>query len=172
MSMFNQLCVQSALLSATTITRKQAKAMQTRVYDLYENENFPRITKFNSIWQLRDAIITLHDFNIPRDIGYYAVEVFNNTGHLGEVNQQYMLDNLDAVYFFTQVAVLNNEEAHNLYSKALNKIVAINIYKEALELNFNLPSSLSRRQQIMKEHLVSYISQQRQGLKGGSVADA
>lgn len=130
---------------------------------------FPRKTGFNNESALLASAMHMRINSGDLDINDFIIDIGAHIKNLGEVNIDYILSNIRdyiAVYdLLNKTTPSNSREL--MYSKALSRLISINLYNKLLGEPHTLPTLLSRKFKDIELHLSEYIRNKKDLVKMG-----
>ena len=115
---------------------------------------FPQKTGLTSIESIRRYnTCLLQSYYMPTT--EELLVLVDETSHLGTAYIDYILNNLTDYMFVLSASP--PMEVHLKHSKALTKLISVNIWRQYVGLSYNLPPVLSRKFLNIKEDLTYYI---------------
>ena len=121
--------------------------------------NFPSKKSFNSIAELRTMSLDIKESSINNHDPIDIIKIAAYIKHLGNNNIDYILSNVSSyIRLFDFCANFYPNVNELMATRALNMLIAVNIYLKHYGYKFNLPSIMSRNQLDHEQLLIEYFN--------------
>ena len=115
---------------------------------------FPKKIGFTSVRAIAECHRLMAGYTYEADTESY-MQLADNTTHLGDAYLEYILLNIsDYAFIYKEQPRM---EIHLRHSKALTKLIVLNIWRQHEGHDYSLPPILSRKFLNIKEALLHYI---------------
>ena len=130
------------------------KVSSNKLSTVGESLSFPKKIGFTSVRAIAEYHRLMVGYTYEADTEAY-MQLADNTTHLGDAYLEYILLNIsDYAFIYKEQPRM---EIHLRHSKALTKLIAVNIWRQHEGHDYSLPPILSRKFLNIKEALIHYM---------------
>ena len=132
-------------------------------------KTFPRKSGFDSSQDLHFTLGLLTTFKKDFDISIKLLDITAHTTHLGINYFDYILLNIHEFIIIvdSMQSIKSGLTKELIYSKALSRLITVNIFRQHRGDNYSLPDVLSRKFIDIKYQILEYYNNETQVLRMG-----